>query len=1144
MPNRWRDPSAFRADPAVAPALRPSKRQTIALITVLLLAAGTVAVASYLVRPEKARAFDLFHGSVFLADQNSPVAVDLATGKPTLRLLGADKQVGITAGQRLGVVPLTDHTLLLNEATGEFNIVDNSGFVVKRDGGVPLVQRSGVASSIGIATDDGQAYIVRTGPSGGTDVYLVNQPTVESAISAVTSVRPRASTSMSGTGSSAPGGAASANGNLWLLVGSAPNATHRAIRELSVPTNSSSGAALVATDHGSVTGAAAIGSATESSDGTGNSVVGVASAGRIRIRGSAAGPTSATFSAPKGVDSVLPASNGAGRLAYLLHASAGWYVVSVATNGSTVRGPTLLRDVPATAVLAPPAASKDRLYTLDQHNGRLFEIDYDGVVTSPGPTVYPLAVVHGRAAEAVDFTDATVFARGPRVVFNSPSHTNALMLFTDGSRAPQTIAKSSAVTVNASGGAEALTRSNLAPVTGTGNGKPPKTRPQDIAPINNKIDCKTVTQKPHVPVITSAVPGSRTVALNWTYPVLDVQDCYPSTYVVTVRLISNDAPQPPSSVEVQSQTGAVVSGLFPSATYDVTVSAYIHGQGTPSVPVRITTGREGPAAPTNVTARADNAGTWTLDFDSCGNVEQGCVAAQTWTITPSFCDGSGVSAPAPAISMTADPTSRRQPTATYHGGDDLLGRGLQFQVQGTGPEGEAGAPSAKSACVYSWTPPVAADMSVSASTPPQTAGSTEKTTTTARVTFAKTQTHDLGGVGGTLTYQLLTNGVIVSSVGPTTHPTATLTGVTPGTPYQVRVLASPPRHPDVVTPIGPVDVAPAFADWPALQLDQPTFDAPAGQTGTLHARFTFPAGTSVQGETFDLVNSQLTCGGGNAALNLNASDVAPGDVMSFPVDRVTFNGPCTVTIQLVQNADTATRPPLYGAGASRSTTSGQLQLDPPSLTSTASDFDAQWGGSPGHPTVVVSYHGGDDLGDGARNWHIGVWDGDSGCGTADGNPPPVTIDVDKLCIKHGGTFTVAIDYTYFALAHAHFDVPVGGTAPSPVDPADISFTANWNDNPALPQVDLTYTGSADLASIAPLDFTETVTSSSAPGVTCGSATDNPADAPPRIDVDLTTCPPTATDGSTAVYTVTISFTDPNYGQTGNYAYTVQGTPPS
>src|SRR5436190_20795754 len=109
-------PSAFRADPDATPAARPSRRQTVALLAAVALVAGAVAAASYLIRPEKARAFDLFHGSIFLSDQNSPVAVDLATGKPTLRLSGAAQQVGVSGAQTLGVVPLTDHTLLVNQS--------------------------------------------------------------------------------------------------------------------------------------------------------------------------------------------------------------------------------------------------------------------------------------------------------------------------------------------------------------------------------------------------------------------------------------------------------------------------------------------------------------------------------------------------------------------------------------------------------------------------------------------------------------------------------------------------------------------------------------------------------------------------------------------------------------------------------------------------------------------------------------------------------------------------------------------------------------------------------------------------------------------------------------------------------------------
>lgn len=1149
MAGRWHDRSAFRAEDARTPASHPTRRQTLALISTLLLVAGAVAVASYAVRPEKARAFDLFHGSIFLSDQNAPVAVDLASGKPTLRLLGAAEQVGITGTQKMAVVPLADHTLLLNDATGEFNMVDNSGFVVKHDGGgVPLVKRSGLSTSFGVAADNGQAYVVRTGSTGGTDVYLVSQPTVEAAIGARGGVRPRASGSMPEAGSTAPGGAASADGDLWLLVGGTSTAGHHTIRRLTVPPGSSAGATLSPSDEGHTNGPAAIGTATSAPDGTGATAVGVASPGRIALYTSTAASAQAVrFAAPAGVDAVLPVSGGQGRLAFLLHGSAGWYLVSVGADGTGLRGPALLKAIPAGAALAEPAASDGRLYTIDKAGGYLFQIGYDGSAKPlPGLARYPVAISGGHAAEPTDFSDAYVISRGPRVIFNSPDHANALMLFTDGSHAARTITKSAAVTVNAAGGAEALTRSR---VPGPQPGKSPspgqrRHKPPDQQPVNNKIDCKTATQKPHIPVITSTVPGSRSVALSWTYPLIDVQDCFPSTYVVSVKLISNGAPQPPASVKVQSQTGVNLSGLFPSSRYSITVTAFINSQSTPSAAVPVLTGPEGPAAPTGLRVSADSSGKWQLSWDSCGTVQQGCVPAQSWTVTPRFCDSRGVSIPPAPITVTADPTSKAQPPAIYRGNDNLLGRGLQFQVQGSGDQGQAGTPSALSACTYSWTPPVAADLAVTASTPPLAAGSTQATTTTAHVTFKNGQVHDLGGVGGTLTYQLLQNGSVVKSVGPITDSTATLGGVLAGETYQVRVIASPPRHPEVTTTIGPVDVAPAFADWPQVQLDQPIFDAPAGLTGTLHVRFTFPSGTDVRGETFDLVNSALTCGGGNAAMNLTASDVAPGDSLSFQVDRATYNGPCTATVQLVQDPRSATDPPLYGAGPAKAVTSGQVQIDPPSITSTAGDFSAQWGASNTNPTVIVSYHGSDDLGGGARNWQMTVSNPDTTCGTVNGNPPPTTIDVDKSCIKGGGTFTVSVDYTYFVVAHAHFDVPVTGTAPTPVDPNHIAFSAAWNTDPNQPQVDLTYTGSEDMSSIAPLNFTETVTSSVSPGVTCGSATDNPADGPPRITVDLTACPPTATDGTNAVFTVAISFTDPNYGQTGNYTYTVQGQPPA
>ncbi|MDT4911137.1 MAG: hypothetical protein QOC66_265 [Pseudonocardiales bacterium] len=1143
MTARWQNPSAFRADPAATPGLTSTLRQTIALIVVLVLAAGAVAVASYLIRPEKARSFSLFHGSLFLADQKSPVAVDLASGKPTLRLLGADKQVGITGTQPLGVVPLDGRTLLLNQASGEFNMVDNSGFVVKHDGGVPLATRAGESSSFGVAAGNGQAYIVRTAPTGGTDVYLVNQPTVESAINATRSVRPRASASMTDAGSTAAGAAAAADGDLWLLVGGTAGTGPRTIRQLTVPADSSAGAELTSSDHGSVDGPAAIGTATTGRDGSGPTVAAVASDDRIRVFPPGADPQTLTYRAPAGVDTVLPTTGGQGVLAFLLHGTDGWSVVSVDADGSGLRAPKLLDGVPGDATPAPPAASHGALYAIDRSTGQILRIGYDGKVQSvPGASTYPLSSLGGRVVEQTDFSDAYAISRGSRVVFNSASHANALILFADGSRKPEQIAKSSAVTINAAGGAEALTKSTVNPNQQPGKTPQPgepKPKPQNNQSINNKIDCKTAKQKPHIPVITSAVPGSRTVALNWNYPLLDNQDCYPSTYLVSVKLISNDAPQPPSSVRIQSQTGTNLSGLFPSTQYEITVTAFINGEGTPSVPVRITTGREGPAAPSGLAVSADASGNWHVSWNSCGGISEGCVPAQSWTVTPSYCDERGVSSPPTPMTVTADPTARRQPPATYRGNDDLLGRGLQFQVQGTGDAGQAGTPSAKSACVYSWTPPVQGALSVAASSPPATSSSDDTTSTTVTVKFAHGQVHDLGGVGGTLTYQLLSEGSVTSQRGPTTDASVALPGIRAGHRYQVKVLASPPRHSTVVMTVGPEDVVPAVAEWPEVNISAVTFDAPAGVSGTLHVKFGFPVGTNTHGETFALVNSQVRCG--NTGNPLERSDVAPGDDLTFSISRVDTNGDdCQVTIQLAQDSRTATDPPLYGAGYSHAVSSSTFTIPPPSLTSTDSDFTAQWAGTTGQPQIVVAYHGGDPL-SGASNWQMTVSNpSDSDCGSAT-DPPPTTIDVDKSCVKAGGPFTVDISYRYFVLGQAHFTVAVGGTAPQPVDPAKISFTAAWNTNPQLPQVDLTYTGSEDAASLAPLEWTETVKSGA---TVCATENDNPATSSARIDVDLTTCPPTATDGTASVYTVDISFTDPNYGQTGTYSYTVMGTPPT
>ena len=214
----------------------------------------------------------------------------------------------------------------------------------------------------------------------------------------------------------------------------------------------------------------------------------------------------------------------------------------------------------------------------------MWQIGRRGDVTVPARvSSYPVVRdAAGRPTEVADFSDAYAIARGSRVVFNSPSHVQALALFTDGSHAPVDIDKSSAVSLNAAGGATSLIQWHAKKPNGR---KPPSNGNANAAPtqpISDRVRCRTVVQVPHIPTITKATPGSRSVQLQWSYPLLDPRDCIPSTYTVSLELISSDAPAPPAAVTVQGQDGVNLAGLFPDTRYKITVTAYLNGRGTPS----------------------------------------------------------------------------------------------------------------------------------------------------------------------------------------------------------------------------------------------------------------------------------------------------------------------------------------------------------------------------------------------------------------------------------------------------------------------------------------------------------------------------------------------------------------------------------
>ena len=84
--------------------------------------------------------------------------------------------------------------------------------------------------------------------------------------------------------------------------------------------------------------------------------------------------------------------------------------------------------------MAQPAYSLGALYTLDQRTGVTYRIGLDGAVSPVSG--YPLAMVGKAPVELPAMSDGYVLARGSRVIVNSGSHANALILFTDGSRPP------------------------------------------------------------------------------------------------------------------------------------------------------------------------------------------------------------------------------------------------------------------------------------------------------------------------------------------------------------------------------------------------------------------------------------------------------------------------------------------------------------------------------------------------------------------------------------------------------------------------------------------------------------------------------------------------------------------------------------
>jgi hypothetical protein len=1036
-----------------------SRTQIVALLTGLAVVIGLVAVAAVLVKPNRSRAFALVRGSIFLADARAPVAVDLATGKPTVRLINARTQVSADNENNVAVVALNDTTLLLNRETGAFNMVDSTGFVIKTTpGGIALPAAPGSATATATATaiaDGDRAYVLRSS-STTTAVYLVAKTTVEAAVNSSTAVKPRAFAAVNAASPLTAGSAVSADGALWLLTGTG---TAQTLHELSLPTGAPTGATLDAADRGTVAGPGALATAITA---TGATAVGLATPTKISVF--AADGTARTLAAPQisDVDQILPVTNDDSRLAWMVHGkSGGWHLLGVDANAPDRVRDIALGKIPATASLATPVASGGSVYTMDTStDGTLWQIGSGGTVTNPAGTArYPTSTTAaGKSVEVRDFADAQVVARDGRVIFNSPDHLLAITLFTDGSHPAAVIDKSAAVDLNSIGGATALTKSRTdRPKTSTKPAPQPKAPVPPQQPINNKATCATTTQTPHIPTVTQATPASRSVLLTWAYPIVDNQDCVPSTYLIKVKLLDSTgrAPSPPGQVSVQGQQGANLTGLYPSTRYQITVTAFINGRGTESSPIQVTTGREGPKAPTGVHTTVDATGTWTISWSACGDPRTGCVPAATWTVVPSFCDGVGLSAAPTPLTVTGD-SSLTHFTATFGGNPNLLGRGMTFSVQGVGDLGDAGIAAGDGTCTRSWAPPAASQITLTASSPAVTAlGQPASTTLTLHLGGNPTAT--AGGVGATFRFELLSGSTVIASQGPTTNTSATFNQIAAGKNYTARAVVTPPGHPEAAVTVT-ADAISTRANWPALTVSSAKVARNADLvSGTLTVHIDGISSAAAGGETFDLINSVLTCGSTSMPLTATNFDPSTRDVTAT-VDLRQYYGSCTVTVQLSENSATQSQPPVFGGTPSPALAG--VAVDLPNSASgpfSPTTFHAEWNDTPdAADRSVVTVSGTDVRFALVQSWNYVLSDGNTAsCNGADVTGAPTqTIESKQKCVDNSGddahltAWSVQITYRFFGSAPQTVTVPVAGKPPTYHAPAPPTSSPPSSDPPS------------------------------------------------------------------------------------------------
>lgn len=999
-----------------------------------------------------ARRPQLFGGSIVLDDVRPLVVLDPATAEVTVRLQDVFAQVGATNYGDVQAVPLTTGTLLVNRVTGTFNVLGKDDYALKRTGGgVGLGPLTATTGAQAIA-DGSSAYIVRYGPQ--STVSLVGADTVQAAVRAAAlspeppsdtqeepgtneepaggaTVAPRGFAALGGSVVGRAGTAIEAGGDLWVIVDADGR---QQVEQLRPSTANRLG--LVA-GSGGTAGPAGGPSALAAASVDGQTRVGLAGPGFIRLYGPPGASTGASTGASKSAstqrDIAVPATSGAsefvpvggaeGTFWWLVRLSTGWSVVGLNVDAprallGRIVGPHPVPELNVAAQLVEPVWAAGRLYTMNQAfvgQPPLWEIDPQTGITHTvsGEPAYPAA----SAAERADFGAAELLVDGPRVIFNNPDSLLGVVVFTDGSRPPAVFDKSVAIDVSALG-PTAVTPTAGGTATPATTPIPTQTVPPPTIPVapqvSQQVTCANTSQTPRSPRVTQVVPAAHSVFVAWTYPLLDNQDCEPDSWTVHVEALGGPQPSQPLQL-VTGQLQYQFNGLRPASGYQVVVTALIKQQATPSAPVPFMTAATGPDPPSAVTTVSDGDGDWMVSWTPC-TASDCYVPADTWTVTGAAC-GSGFVGQLPSVQVPGDQTSVTIDAAAAN----LLGQSLSFRVQGLTSSGLPGDPTGDNACTEAWRPPDPSQISLHVSGVP----TGQTVTAMFSVTTGEDPSEAFGSAAIQFTYRVAAPGVPPATVGPIADQSATIAGLVPGVQYQSSVTVTPTSHPAAAITLDGPPVTQNLA-WPsslavaataAVDPDNPNLGA---LTATFDALPEVPLAAA----------GSITCGSFQQSVG---GDLMSGQLVISQLDLVSIGGNCTLAVQLSE-----TQTHYYGVSSPDLSTT----FDVPATQPDSSTFAAVYGGTSDDVQVIVS----GQTQDKGANWEVAITN--TFCvGQLRQSPSPLvfplTFDLGGLPCSLGQLVKLNISWTYLG-AEVSFPIVTQGTPPSTTTTTTTGSTTTSN----------------------------------------------------------------------------------------------------